>query len=253
MTTPDLQAAVRRAYDVFGGRQAPSGHLNVCTNCCMSEELEREMRTLPLRSLTAQHFYEYCTGAMGDLVQPTEEIRYLLPRWLELLAAGERTHHSVELNLDRVGCCGPGAFDAEEIGVLDSFMLADFDHELDDGNTAVEDSDPLAVIIMADTAGLSVAPLLQYWTAHPGTASTALFVRSTYWDFWPDGELANAFAKDRSGIRAAFKSWMLAPDTRVAFKAKLLEPDFLSRVEGFPCGYRVPFKAMVEAVFDHLN
>lgn len=253
MTTTDLQAAVRRAYDVFGGRKPPVGHLNVCTNCCMPEGLEREMRTLPLRALSAQHFYEYCAGAMGDLVQPADEIRYLLPRWLELIAAGERTNLSVELNLDRVGRCGPAAFDARETAVFDQFMLAYFDHELDDNNPAVEASDPLAVIIMADLAGLSVAPLLQHWTTHPGTASTALFVRSTYWDFWPDGELANAFAEDRAGLRVAFKAWMAAPETRAAFKAKLLQPDFLSRVDSFPCGHRVPFKVMVEAVFDLLN
>lgn len=253
MTTPALEQAVRRAYDVFDRHKAPNLPLNVCTSCCMPAELEQEMRTLPLGKLTVRHFYEYCTGAMGDLVQPAEEIRYLLPRWLELVAAGEETHHSTELTLDRVGRCPEGSFTVEETGVLAEFMLAYFDHELDDGNPAVNASDPLAVIIMASTAGLSVAPLLQHWTNHPGTASTALIVRSTYWDFWPDGELANPFAECGAGLRAAFKAWMLAPETREAFKAKLLQPDFLSRIDGFPCGHRVPFKVMVEAVFDQLN
>lgn len=253
MTTPALERAVRRAYDVFGRHKAPSGPLNVCTSCCMPVVLEQEMRAMPLRKLTVRHFYEYSIGAMGDLVQPAEEIRYLLPRWLELVAAGEETHHSTELTLDRIGRCPEGSFTGEETSVLDEFMLAYFDHQLDDRNPAVEASDPLAVIIMADTAGLSVAPLLQLWTKHPGTASTALFVRSTYWDFWPDTELANPFAEDRVGLRATLKTWMLASETREAFKAKLVQPDFLSRVDGFPCGHRVPFNIMVEAVFDHLN
>lgn len=91
MTTPSLQSAVRRAYDVFGAYVAPNQPLNVCTFCCMDEELEREMRAVPLRKLKRQHFYEYGTGAKSVDGQSADEVKYLLPRLLELLAAGEET------------------------------------------------------------------------------------------------------------------------------------------------------------------
>ena len=32
--------------------------------------------SLALRKLTVRHFYEYCIGAMGDPLQPADEIRY---------------------------------------------------------------------------------------------------------------------------------------------------------------------------------
>ncbi|WP_280153082.1 hypothetical protein [Piscinibacter sp. XHJ-5] len=253
MTTPALQRAVRRAHEVFGGHKAPNGPLNVCTSCCIPEELEREMRTWPLRMLTARHFYQYCTGAMADLVQPAAEVRYLLPRWLELVAAGEETHHSVELNLDRVGRCPAGSFTMEESSVLDEFMLAYFDHHLNGADGCGCGSDPLSLLIMADAGGLALTPLLHHWTAHPGPASTVQFVRSTYWDFWPEQSLSNPFASDRDRLQAIVKDWMLAPATKAAFTAKLLNPDFLAHVTQVRCNHGVPLALMVEAVFDALS
>lgn len=253
MTTPALQRAVRHAYEAFGGDKAPQSPLNVCIACCMSEDLEREMRTLPLRMLTACHFYEYCTGAMGDLVQPAAEIRYLLPRWLELVAAGEEMHHSIELTLDRVGRCPPGTFTAVELAVLDEFMLAYFDRHLSCADGCVCWSDPLSLLIMADKGGLAVSPLLDHWLKHPGPASTVQFVRSTYWDFWPEQTLSNPFAEDRPGLQAALKDWLQSPITKSAFIAKLLNSEFLTHVDQLQCQQSVPFPLMVEAVFDHLS
>lgn len=253
MTTPALQAAVRRAHEVFGGRKAPNGHLNVCTSCCMPADLEREMRTLPLSQLMTRHFYGYCDAAMGHMEQPAEEIKYLLPRWLELLATGGETHHSPELALDRLGQCAPGSFDAEETGVLDAFMLGYFDHHLNGGTFWGWSADPLALLIMADAGGRNVQPLLRCWLEHQSPVSTALFVRSTYWDFWPEQRIANPFADSRTQLQAVFKDWMLAPSTKAAFATKLLEPDVLTHGERTHCSHRVPFRLMVDAVFDHLT
>lgn len=253
MTTPALQLAVRQAYDVFRSRSAPGSPLNVCTYCCMPQELEREMRSLPLRELTARHFYEYCTGALGDLVQPAAEVGYLLPRWLELLANGENIHHSVELALDRVGRCPPGSFDTAERAALNRFMLAYFDARLDRTSLLDRSTDPLEILIMADVGGCAVQPLLQHWQEHPGPGSTIQLVQSTYWSFWPEHRLTNAFATDRPHLQTVFRNWLLSPDTKKAFAAKMLQPDFQALVDEHPRSYVVPFPLMVDAVFDHLT
>ncbi|MBW8844143.1 MAG: hypothetical protein JF607_04120 [Burkholderiales bacterium] len=257
MTTPSLQSAVRRAYEVFGAYAAPTQPLDVCTFCCMDEELEREMRAVPLRKLKRLHFYEYSTGAKSVDGQPADEVKYLLPRLLELLAAGEETHHSIELALDRVGRCHAGAFSNEERAVLDAFMLACFDACLR-GEWVAEDfwydlEDPLALLVMADYAGLSLAPLLQHWTEHPSPQSTIRFVESTYWGFWSKHKITNAFATNRPRLQAVFKDWTLSLDTKAAFTMKLLLPHFLDQVEQTPSNTCAPFPVMVDAVFDHLT
>lgn len=257
MTTPALQAAVRRAYEVFGGYAAPTQPLDVCTFCCMPEELECEMRAVPLRKLKTRHFFEYSTGAKCAEAQPVHELKYLLPRLLDLLADGEETHHSIELALDRVGRCPPGAFSPEERAVLDAFMLACFDGclrgELSGKHIWCELDDPLALLIMADYAGLALAPLLQHWIDHPSAQSTVCFVESTYWGYWPEQTITNAFASDRPQLQAIFKDWMQAPSTKATFTAKLLLPHFLDQVEHTPSSGCMPFTVMVDAVFDHLT
>ncbi|WP_457418646.1 hypothetical protein [Roseateles sp. P5_E7] len=257
MTTPALQAAVRRAYEVFGHYVAPRQHLDVCTQCCMPEELEREMRAVPLRKLKRQHFYEYSTGAKSVDDQPADEVKYLLPRLLELLADGVDTHHAVELTLDRVGRCPADAFSANERAALDGFMLACFDACLrgDFSGEGVwyELEDPLALLVMADYAGLALAPLLQHWTLHPSPQSTIKFVESTYWGYWSQHEITNAFASDRAQLQAVFKAWMLAPATKAAFTTKLLLPHFLDQVDQTQSNGCAPFPVMVDAVFDHLT
>lgn len=257
MTTPALQAAVRRAYEVFGHYTAPLHPLDVCTACCMPEEFEREMRAVPLRKLKRHHFYEYSTGAKSVDGQPADEVKYLLPRLLELLAAGEETHHSIELALDRVGRCPADAFSAEERAVLEAFMLASFDACLR-GEWAAEGiwydlEDPLALLVMADHAGLALEPLLRHWARHESAQSTIRFVESTYWGFWPEHKITNPFASDRPRLQKVFKDWMLAPTTKTAFTTKLLLPHFLDQVEQTPANGCAPFPVMVEAVFDHLT
>ena len=256
MTTPALNAAVRRAYEVFGAYTPPKHPLDVCTFCCMGEELEREMRAVPLRRLKRLHFYEYSTGAKSVDGQPADEVKYLLPRLLELLATGEDTHHSVELALDRVGRCPAGSFDADERAVLDEFMLASFDACLRGEWTAdgiwYDLEDPLALLVMADYAGIALEPLLQHWAQHPSTHATVRFVESTYWGFWPSHKITNAFASDRPRLQAVFKDWMLAPSTKAAFTKRLLQPQFLDQVEQTASNTCAPFPVMVEAVFDHL-
>lgn len=252
MTTPALHAAVERAYEVFKMRKAPGDPLNVCTSCCMPDELEREMRGLPLRKISTRHFYEYCNGAMGELVQPAEEVKYLLPRWLELLAAGEETHLSPELALDRVGRCPAGSFSAGEESVLDAFMLAYFDHQLNGGGFWGWSGDPLSLLIMADAGGRDVRPLLQHWLEHQNPVSTAQFVRSTYWDFWPKFRLSSAFAEDRPALQATFKAWILAPNTQAAFIEKLHHPELIAQVDQVPAQGDMPFSLMVDAVLDNL-
>lgn len=120
-----LQAALASTYECFGRYRLPGGLLDVCTACCMDAALEREMHKLPLRALSERHFYQYNDSAKSD-VQPADEILYLLPRMLELLAQGAQLHHSTELYLDRVGRCEPGAFSSRERQVLQDFALAHF-------------------------------------------------------------------------------------------------------------------------------
>lgn len=245
-----LQLAVAEAYKAFRRHPRPAFPLDVCLNCCMDAGLEREMREKPLRALTARHFRQYNTSAKSA-EQPPAEIRYLLPRMLELIAEGAEVHHAVELFLDRVGRCPPGTFDEAQRRALDRFALALFSQALD--TERVWGKEPLSLLLMFDIAGVDLAPLLALWTASETPESTAHYVHDTYWEFWPSRDYDNPFAGDRPDFRARLREWMLDPANRRRFADKLMAPDFLAlaaRQGRIGC---MPFTMMVDAVFDQLT
>jgi hypothetical protein len=251
-----LRAAVARAYAVFGGRGAPAGPLDVCTACCCPVEVERALREWPLARLTARHLREYNESAKSP-VQPVPELRHLLPRLLELIARGEDVHHSTELFLDRLGRCPEGTWNAAERAALDGFACAFFDALLRAGTPghglrAWRDT-PLAVLLMFDIGGLDIEPLLRLWRDCDDPAATIRFVRATYWDFWEEREIANAFASDRPAFRARVRAWLLDASNRARFAARMVEPRFLELAAREPDTGCMAFATMLEAVFDQLT
>lgn len=254
---PDaLHAAVADVYRVFAKYPSPPFPLDVCLACCVSEDVEKALRLWPLSKLTARHFYEYNTSAKGES-QPQKELGRLLPRMLELLAAGEDVHHSIELSLDRLGRCPPGCWNDIELAALDRFALAYFDDVLHGSSSGEGEGpwreDPLSVLLMFDIGGQDIRPLLDLWLHSSDPASTWQHVATTYWDFWKHREYENAFATDRPEFRTEIREWLLDPAHRQLFVERLLAPDFQDFVAGRPADSCMPASTLVESVFDHLT
>ena len=221
-----LTAAVQSAYQAFRAYTAPTSHLDACTACCMDAEVEREMRRLPLRQLTEKHFYQYNDSAKST-VQPADEIKYLAPRLLELLAQGARLHHSTELVLDRLGRCEPGAFSAAERAALQGFALAYFavglEQWADNAEGVFQGDNAFSILLMWDYAGVPLAPLLDHWLACESDSSALHFVDACYWDYvWNACQITNAFATDRPGYRQALEQWLADPAAKARWTDKLM-------------------------------
>lgn len=254
---PPLRAAVAEAYRAFAIHGKPSARLDVCTECCVSPEIELQLREWSLGQLPAGHFYEYNCSAKSE-VQTPEEVGYLLPRMLELLANGIEIHHSLELSLDRLGRCPVGSWTQDENTALNRFALAYFEPALwrgmqdENGNRRWFD-DPLSVLLMFDIGGIAIEPLLDLWLLYEHPHSTVEFVRSTYWQFWANGEYSNPFASDRPAFRHRIRAWLTDPAHRSRFAAKMTAPDFLELAAAqVPIGH-TSFGAMTDVVLTQLT
>jgi hypothetical protein len=253
----DLQAVIADAYRTFGHYRKPTGHLDACTYCCMSAELEQEMRGLPLAQLTGEHFYAYNTAAWGDPVQPADELKYLLPRMLALMAEGVDVHHSVELSLDRVGRCASGSFSSAEAASLDRFALAYFRCALS-GNPKGDRSgrlpqEPLSLLLMFHIGGVAIEPLLDAWLETEEPEATVQFVDETYWRYWKDNDYSNAFADNHPAFRAQLQRWLADPETRQCFVRKLMAPEFQCLAQDQCSLGGTTFSTRVDAAFDQLT
>ncbi len=104
--SPGLAAVVEDAYRVFG-RYAIGDSLEVChCNVCMTEATERELVTTPLRQIPARLMGEYTNSAHGyDAGRIADELRYLLPRYLDLIAGDDPPDHfgNICTSLSRLG------------------------------------------------------------------------------------------------------------------------------------------------------
>ncbi|EJE50851.1 hypothetical protein PMI14_04480 [Acidovorax sp. CF316] len=251
---PALREAVDAAYAAFQHHRAPTQMLDVCIACCMDEAMEREMRRLPLRQVTNRHFYEY-NGSAKSSEQPADELLYFLPRMLELLAQGKELHHSTELYLDRLGKCPADALSPKERAAVDAFALAFFREGL--GSTGREASpfdgaNAFDILLMFHKGGVSIAPLLAHWLADERESAVQHYANASYWDFWGQHEIQNAFSEDQPEFRETMKAWLLDEGNRQRFAQQILAMD--TSAMGPPahctCGGCMGEKQILEAVFD---
>lgn len=85
---PELEATIRDAYSIFANYEVRYPLVVCHCPCCMTVETERELTETPLRQISSSLLAEYTNSAHGwDDGQAAREMRYFLPRYLELIAA----------------------------------------------------------------------------------------------------------------------------------------------------------------------
>ncbi|MFX1679430.1 hypothetical protein PV762_09360 [Mitsuaria sp. CC2] len=249
-----LRAAVEETYVAFAEFRRPALPLDVCTACCMPEEVDKQLREWPLKRLTVEHLFEYGDSAKSQVQNPAE-VGYFVPRMLELLAQGAEIRHSLAIALDRLGGCPPGSWTASQQSALSGFALAYFALAIRAGIDPSRPAllhDPFEVLLMFDVGGIAIQPLLAHWLECDDPMSTAQFVRESHWRFWGEHDYSNPFAWDRGEFRQVIRAWMLDANTRRRFTEKLLSSDFLAIVPTVRGNAHVSFATMVDGVFEHL-
>ena len=255
----ELEAAIEACYRTFQKCTLPGTLLDVCTHCCMDAQLEAEMHRLPLRQISQRHMYEY-NGSAKSEVQPTPELRYLIPRLLELVARGEEVHHSTELYLDRLGRREADAFSPAEWQTIQHLCECLFAHRLSLypwQKPAERWQDPLFdLLLMFAIGGVDIAPMLAQWRDADAPQSTLHYVESSYWNYWyyGGGRVNNAFADDRYAFQATMCAWLDSAENRAVFVQRILALD-LDALPGFNswcCGNRFTARELVEYTFDAL-
>jgi hypothetical protein len=127
MTLP-IAETVENAYRIFA-RYRIGKRLAVC-HCpvCMTEEDEALLVATPLWAIPAPLLAEFTNSAHDTEAEgrPADELRHFLPRYFELLAAGEPPDHmGLEICLRRLGHSGfRGVWPKDEVAAIDAFFDA---------------------------------------------------------------------------------------------------------------------------------
>ncbi|WP_314895308.1 hypothetical protein, partial [uncultured Capnocytophaga sp.] len=162
MKNEKLTPYIEEAYTIF----APYGitpPLTVCDcgNCITGEEIKLLVNT-PLRELSRDLIDTYISAMFESEDKAIMELRYFLPRMLELLSQGEILYIDEGFSLSKCHFERTHIWKEEEIAFMERFAKAFFDEVLQvespDLCDSVEDW-----LFCFGLSGLPIAPLLNSW------------------------------------------------------------------------------------------
>jgi len=251
----EIDAAIENAYRVFS-RYRFSGMVTVCRcGVCVSEQDARDLSTTPLRAISSSLLAEY-TDSAHHWLEPgvAEEFRYFLPRYFELIAAGEvPCGLGIELCLKRLFDSGyRGQWSAAEAAAIDGFFLAYFRTRLHApvevgrfGLPVAETAGVEEVLCMVAYAGGDLSRLLAAWDEDRSREATLRIATMIGIADWRKRRLANSWWIHRSHAATAKEAvlqWLLRAQLRERLEIACLaesEPDaaaLLSHAEGLVAG-----------------
>ncbi len=232
-----MQAVIARAYKVFG-RYRLNGSIVVCScNCCMTPEDQRRLIGTPLRSIPSNLLAEYTNSAHGwDDDKIANDMRCLLPRYLELIAADDAPDSfGIDICLRRMA---PARWRENwppaESDVLDQFFDALMVQSLQRLELArwpvgwrlgfdIKD-----VLTLAITAGADIGRVLRAWDAAPDPGA-AIHMAGARGDIaMPHGEwsLHSAYLEGSHRAEAALiGAFLMRPETAARLEAAFFTID----------------------------
>jgi len=228
--TPELEALVEAAYVLFAPYTIGSA-LYVChCNVCMSLETERELTRTPLREIPAQLLAEYTNSAHDwNDGQVAREMRYFLPRYLELIARNDPPDSmGMEICLRRLEPAAwrtkwPAAeadlldrfFDALVRGAMERLEVIPWEREADP-KAEMED-----IMTMIVRAGGDLARVLKVWDEGPLVGAAVHMAKMRHSLDYKHGRdiLRNAHLEDHPEAAHALATFLLRPSVHERIEA----------------------------------
>ncbi|MFI6266597.1 hypothetical protein [Micromonospora sp. NPDC051006] len=218
-----LDRAVGQLYAAFGRHPRPT-RMAHCQHCVHPDEVVALLGA-PLRALAARQLCRYAGKAVttwGDLA----DLRYFLPRLLELLAAGRLDDPLVPGKLLRTIGEHWRSWPTDEQQAIEAYLDAWWRRTLSDFPAPVEVTDVLAAI---GATGMDLRPYLSTWADDGGQpAARHLAEHLAYWQ--PDDPLPWA---------RAVRAWHASAAPARVLEAALLVTDDPTVAKEISAGYDV--------------
>lgn len=165
-------AIIKDAYRLFAVPTPAS--TDVC-DCCMNPKIERDFFHPPIDKLPVDYVRDWYFAAYDPSGVSKQTWTYLLPRILEILAAGEEVSATgLEVSLSRFGTGNPANWSPDQWRILDQFQHAYLKRAVEDGTEPVDD-----VLCMFRLGGWPLAELLDQVAEMP----TETLARR-FWNDW---------------------------------------------------------------------
>lgn len=227
-TDHDVEAAVARAYEVFDRYGLDEGLVVCRCSVCVDAAAEQLLATTPLREIPWELLAQYTHSAHEWSPVVERQLRYFLPRYFELMAAGTDPAYYGAC-LDRLGNAAyrrhwpPSEADAidEVFFALARRCLSSVPDvpDVDLGTDPIED-----LLVTLARAGGDVHVILRAWEAVRDRAADLHMAAVVASANWTVPQLAASEWRDasRPAVRVhmeAVIAWLARPETRARLEA----------------------------------
>ncbi|MDR3158130.1 MAG: hypothetical protein LBU11_03795 [Zoogloeaceae bacterium] len=256
-----LEDLVELAYRLFAAYPAPE-KLAACEHC-MGMEAQERVRTTAVRDIPADLFWRYHFAALDDKRMPLGEVKYFLPRYLDLISRFEEgsvgfegalthlppeTYRHKEKFTTLYSRLNPDDWKAEEFTLLNAWAKAFFsrclsqyyDYDLFPDVPRIESIDEM--LIMLAHGGFDLSPLLDLWAEDHRLTALLHAKDLLLWGFNEEmTAMENAFAENDEALCATLSGWLQTAKVCAHFRqgcenALARQDPILEMAHGFHAG-----------------
>lgn len=169
-----MKNIIEKAYQVFQGNRL-TNQLDACTRCCMTASEVQVFKATPLRLLSANLLSIYQDAAKPDKLDKSE-LKYLVPRYLDLVAQYQYPAFDPLLSFDTFSRLAETDWTKEEKELLNEFALRFIQiylHRPFDELTILM----VDILLMFHRGGFDLDILLDQWTEATSKESVILFAQ----------------------------------------------------------------------------
>ena len=219
MKNKKLIPYIEEAYRLFASYSiTPPLTVCDCGNCITGEEIKALVST-PLRELSRDLIDTYISAMFENEDKAIIELRYFLPRMLELLSQGEILYIDEGFSLSKCHFEHTHIWKEEEIAFMERFAKAFFDEVLEEESPDLCDSVEDWLVCFG-LSGLPIAPLLDTWLQQSGKVKALYdFQELLTYSLHPIGIVfKHSYFKDkRPELNEQITTWLTAPHTQRTF------------------------------------
>lgn len=210
---------IEEAYRLFASYSiTPPLTVCDCGNCITGEEIKALVST-PLRELSRDLIDTYISAMFESEDKAIVELRYFLPRMLELLSVGETLYIDEGFSLSHCHFEHTHIWKEEEIAFMERFAKAFFDEVLEEESPdqcdSVEDW-----LVCFGLSGLPIAPLLNSWLQQADKVMALYYFEEFLTHSFRSVGIAfkHSYFKDkRPELNEQITTWLTAPHTQRTF------------------------------------
>ena len=158
--TEEMNALIAKIYETFS-YYSINEIKGVCTGCCLSQDNIEKILTLPLHEISWQTIYEYVSAIKYNEESFIPQIRYLLPRIIELYASSDYLRQPSEYTFEHCYFDKSEYWNEQEIALIREFAKLHFKEVIVEYDKRYTLDEP---IITWQKSGLNIEFLFDIWS-----------------------------------------------------------------------------------------